>query len=73
MTRIACAAPGCRRTHHNREGFAEWLCPRHWSLVPKYMRRAYASAKRRKKPGTAINRIWRRCKRAAVIETFMGI
>ncbi|WP_126975557.1 hypothetical protein [Frigidibacter oleivorans] len=69
--RLRCCIPFCRRTHHNREGFGEWICQKHWSAVPKAMRRAYASAKRRRKPGEAISRIWARCRRAAADQAMM--
>ncbi len=71
--RVACCIPGCRRTRQNPGDIDEWICQRHWSPVPRQMRRAYASAKRRKKPWAARNRIWLRCKRAAINEHFMGL
>lgn len=70
--RIACCMPGCRRSCPNRLGWSEWICQRHWSAVPKDMRRAYAAVKRRRKSPAAIDRIWRRCKSAALREAFMG-
>lgn len=70
--RLACCIIGCRRTCRNDKGFAEWICRRHWSVVPKSMRRAYSTVKRRRKTPAAINRIWRRCKAAAHNEAMMG-
>ena len=72
LARIGCCVPGCRRTSLNRANWVEWICQRHWSAVPKRMRHAYTVAQRRKRPPTAINRIWRRCKGVALNEAFMG-
>lgn len=71
--RISCCIPGCRRTCRNDRGYDEWVCAKHWSLVPKSMRRAYASVKRRRKPWSAVNRIWRRCRTRAIEENFMRL
>lgn len=73
--RLTCIAPGCRRTHAPND-FTEWLCARHWALVPKETRRAYHRARRlwRKgaKSGHACARLWARCVRFATIETLQG-
>lgn len=71
--RLRCCVPGCRRTHANVQGFSEWVCQRHWSQVPKGMRRVYSRAKRRKKPGAALDRIWCRCRDTAIMENFTGL
>lgn len=39
--RIRCLVPGCRRTHPAGR-FREWVCSRHWPLVPKVRRRVYS-------------------------------
>jgi hypothetical protein len=47
--RLSCIAPGCRRTHA-REGRAAiwvwWVCPKHWALVPKRIKRVWARHQR---------------------------
>lgn len=72
-TRIPCSAPGCRRTCRANHDWQEWLCQKHWPLVPKRMRRAYAHARRRKKPVAVLNRLWFRCKAAAIREVLTGM
>lgn len=68
--RITCLVPGCRRTH--APDFKEWICAKHWPLVPRDIRRAYARAKRRRKSQNALWRLWNRCKTAAIRENFLG-
>ena len=63
--RINCLVPGCRRTIAAGT-FTEWICQRHWSAVPRDLRRVYARAKRRRKNLAALNRIWSACSRRAV-------
>lgn len=70
--RLCCAVPYCRRTHHNREGYSMWICPKHWRLVPRKWRRLY-SARRRAfytfptpRSMRAKNRAWERCLKHAV-------
>lgn len=46
-TRISCQVPFCRRTLRNDEGFLEWVCPKHWPLVPREMKARLRSVKRR--------------------------
>lgn len=74
--RITCIAPGCKRTHRNDKGFAEWLCQTHWAMVPKATRRAYHRARRKwatgQKAGAAPARLWARCVRLSTIETLQG-
>ncbi len=74
--RLTCIAPGCRRSHRNDEGFAEWLCQKHWVMVPKATRRAYHRARRLRrkgaKSGDACARLWARCVRVATIEALQG-
>lgn len=62
--RCVCLIEGCRRT--TAIPYTQWLCPRHWSLVPKATRRAYALAKRRRKSAAAIDRLWLRARRLAI-------
>jgi hypothetical protein len=51
----------------------EWICQKHWTLVPRQMRRAYSHAKRRKKPVKVLVRLWGRCKTAVYREVYIGI
>jgi len=67
--RLTCIVPGCKRTHAPL--WDEWICAKHWPLVPRDMRRAYAHARRRKKARSVLVRLWARCKRAAIEENFM--
>ena len=74
--RLLCAVPGCRRTHKAGE-FDEWVCGKHWSAVPRDLRRLYTVAKRRwrrdpAKWGRVCSRLWERCREAA-IDRAMGI
>lgn len=45
--RISCLVPFCRRTRGQRKGEGpiregeEWICGKHWSLIPKAYRRAH--------------------------------
>ncbi len=82
--RLTCAVPGCRRSRGLRKGerafedWHEWVCGVHWAMVPKIFRRALARKRRitnRKESWNdirAFNRLWERCKRAA-IERAVGI
>lgn len=45
--RLPCCAPFCRRTMRNDKGFIEWLCQKHWALVPRSTKAAYRTAKKR--------------------------
>lgn len=47
--RIPCAAIGCKRTVGEVSPNFWWLCPTHWALVPKSMRRVRSRIKRRNK------------------------
>lgn len=69
--RHACVIPGCRRTC-KPSGFSEWICGKHWTAVPKSMRRAYARSKRRRDPFPIQDHLWRRCKRAALHEALFS-
>ena len=80
--RIQCCVPYCRRTHHNREGFIEWVCQTHWRAVRKRTKRFWRLAKAKarnaatekewSKEHLRCQRAWERCKREAV-EAAMGI
>lgn len=68
--RTKCLIDGCRRTTAIRCG--EFLCQRHWSMVPKRVRRIYGVAKRRRRRALGDNwrilnylceRLWDRAKR----------
>lgn len=78
--RISCIVPFCRRTiavSRLPEGY-EWICGKHWSAVPRHLRRrksqAERIAKRTNRPAAwrLTGLIWERCKREA-IERAMGI
>lgn len=74
IKRLACVAPGCGRgigieAWRKRFGdldpeTADYVCQKHWSLVPIKMRRAHARVRRRERkfdvrlPASA--RLWRR-------------
>lgn len=76
--RLLCCVPFCHYTRHNREGFSEWICRRHWMMVPKRWRRWYGIARRRARKFDILvdqnraNSIWDKCK-AAAIEAAGGI
>ena len=66
--RLACCIPGCRRT--SAMPYSEWICGKHWSLIPKARRRIYQRAKRLRKDPRALYRLWSRCKRIAIERNF---
>jgi hypothetical protein len=77
--RMRCEVIGCNRTRKRDAPYSEWLCPKHWPLVPKYMKRVLFRVHRRaRRYGynrvivEAERRVWRRCVRAA-IETSVGL
>ncbi|WP_018266476.1 hypothetical protein [Methylosinus sp. LW4] len=45
--RLPCCVPFCRRTIGADKGYSEWVCPKHWRLVSRETRAAYALARRR--------------------------
>lgn len=64
--RVPCLVPHCGRTIKTRgraDGY-EWICPKHWRLVSRVLRRRYGRAKRRALRPDATLREWGR---AAVI------
>lgn len=79
--RLRCAVPFCRRTVARDKlpsGHDEWICAKHWPLVPHDMKRrkrlAERIARRKNSPAAWVlaGRIWERCK-AAAIERAAGI
>ncbi len=74
--RVCCCVPFCRRTTaaDRLRPDTEWLCQKHWSVIPKSRRRAYSRARRKRAPfvNYAAARLWRRLK-AQAIEAAVGI
>ena len=72
--RVECCVPLCRRTIG--KPYDEWICAKHWPGVPKHMKAALrrAKARYRRAPswdaGAACDRLWKRCKRAAIERAF---
>lgn len=76
-TRIRCCVPHCRRTKPNVAGYAEWICAKHWSAVPREQRRVWQRLVRWYRKGKVFqgvraDRMWSRLKRIA-IEKGMGL
>ena len=76
MGRLTCLCPGCRRTTANPKGWNEWICGKHWSAVPRNLRRRRATARRRARRDprwqSVEYRLWLRCREAAIDEALMG-
>lgn len=53
--RISCCVPYCRRTARNDKGYGEWICGKHWPLVPRSMKRRRRELDRRVEK---IKRMW---------------
>lgn len=75
--RISCCVPFCKRTKRKEEGYSEWICQKHWSLVPAGRRRAYRRIRRQLRQrhehwNARADRIWSRLKKVA-IERSMGL
>lgn len=79
--RTRCCVPGCKRTSTRFPD--EWICGRHWSLVPKKMKKVLARIHRKCRRYPHMNRtvqrlmraeerIWQRIRRAA-IESAHGV
>ena len=68
--RIRCLVPFCRRTRA-AGGLPEWICGKHWALIPARRRRAYARARRiasktgEQRAWKAAARLWRRLRAQA--------
>ena len=64
--RINCLIFGCKRTRVNKPGFTEWICSKHWAVIPKKYRRLHSMAGRKFKKGQIsverVNGIWNKCK-----------
>jgi hypothetical protein len=65
--RLPCCVPFCRRTISAEKGFSEWICPKHWRLLPGSPARLSAVAMWRR-----VDAAWERCKRQA-IERSLGL
>jgi hypothetical protein len=68
--RLPCCVPFCRSTRGDRKGCPivpgmEWLCSRHWALVPRRLKRLRSLAKRRHRDALD-DLLWARCKRIAI-------
>ena len=74
--RVACIVPGCRRTRPAGD-FEEWICARHWPAVPKRFRQRLFRFRRRAKQDPRWHgpeqRMWVRCREAAINEALMGV
>lgn len=70
--RIPCYVRGCRRTRKPHPIWTEWLCPKHWGMVPQRRRQAYLRARRKGKPPAVLARLWRGCTATAVAQDFSG-
>lgn len=87
--RIPCLVPHCRRTKRpqpecievdgvENDAASEWICERHWSLVPRPTRLLYFAARRRLREHRTrrclllFHRLWRRC-RTKAIEAAVGL
>ena len=71
MQRLTCSIPGCNYTRHNREGFTDWICRKHWMMAPKKSRSRIAAAKRRGKRRLAWW-LWDRCRADIVARCMAG-
>lgn len=70
MDRLSCCIPGCRRT--TKAGhLREWLCSKHWALVPKRLKHLKRQAERKNRQWLA-RHVWVRCRTAALYEVRMG-
>lgn len=87
--RLSCCVPMCRRTRARKYPFTvvdgvvvgsseEWLCQKHWSALPKPMRKRHIDGKRavrltrEEAAYEASMKIWEECKTRA-IETAFGL
>jgi hypothetical protein len=72
--RMSCCVPFCRRTRKDDGRFSEWICPKHWKPVPTRLKALKKACDRRVRSTLGLaheereraNRIWDRCKRAAI-------
>lgn len=74
--REPCCIVGCKRT--TKHTYSEWICGKHWKLVPRHYRLVWRRLGRRwRSTGTkgswyAGNRVWRRIK-THVSEKALGL
>lgn len=45
VDRLSCCVPFCRRT--TKGNFREWICAKHWPLVPRALKAEWREAKRK--------------------------
>lgn len=45
--RLGCCIPFCKRTYANPEGYAEWICPKHWRMVHRETRKAHIAYRKK--------------------------
>lgn len=64
QARLRCCVPFCRRTTPQRNGWTEWLCPKHWKLVDAEIKALRRSARRRGRDRLDAM-LWSRAKRQA--------
>lgn len=68
--KTTCCAFGCRRWTRRFPASWEYLCPDHWAMVPRRLRRLYSRAKRRadryggERDVARVRRLWAKCKAA---------
>lgn len=77
-TRLPCCVPFCRATRGDRKNdpitaSMEWICSRHWALVPPRLKRRRAKLRRLSRRGYDAAQasrldcfVWDQCKRAAI-------
>lgn len=70
--RLPCCIPACRSIGTTKP-YTEWICSRHWGLIPKQQKRAYRRAWNRANglewrdagANAAVARLWKWCKKHA--------
>lgn len=55
VDRLQCCVPYCRRSMRNDEGYSEWICGKHWPLVPRALKSRKRQLNRRVK---RLKRMW---------------
>lgn len=74
LGRVNCLISGCRRTRKKDFQNMEWICQKHWSVVPKKYRKLYSLAKRRYKKmlidEKRVSTIWSKCKDQAIMNAW---
>jgi len=64
VNRLPCLVPGCRRT--TGEPCGEWICPKHWRVIPLKRRKAYKRARDQDRPYEVRRRLWDRLRQMAI-------